>query len=354
MSYTPWQASSADFTLTDKRIVCYDSEFVREHFYYPKLALVQLYQPDWQQARLFDPTVQDLSVLWRNIIQHNAPIVMHAGIQDLELMQTVTGELPSQIRDTQLGFALCHPVPRIGYADMVRHYLDILLPKTATRSDWLLRPLRQEQYDYAADDVGLLSRIYPLLSAELASLGRLSWWQEECAYALSYQHEVTEPYHWYKLRGAPQKLRVAHYSAAEALVNIREQMAAKMDLPRRKVLSDEKLIAIALQKPTNAADVAEHLAESHLMLSDIAMVEDAFERHYKQPVVRQKRALRLNQQQKNRFYQLEKYVRHTAHDLGISRETLATPSQMREWLIKPEDAALNRGWRQPFFSLFKG
>jgi len=118
MIHTPWQHATADTTYDPARILCYDSEFVRERSYIPKLALVQTCQLGGV-AQLYDPL--DGDVPWATILRHPAPIVMHAAAQDLELMQLCGGALPASIRDTQTGFALCTPHLAVSYAALVEH-----------------------------------------------------------------------------------------------------------------------------------------------------------------------------------------------------------------------------------------
>lgn len=348
MSYSPWHLHTPT-AFSPKRALFYDSEFVRERHYYPKLALVQLYQADWQAVQLADPMMQDLTPLWVQIAAHDAPLVMHAALQDLELLWTIAGVLPQQVRDTQIGFALCYPHKAVSYADMVQHYLGILLPKSETRSDWLARPLSAAQCDYAADDVALLGQVYPLLCADLQALGRLAWWQEECAALLSHTRQEAAALAWYQLRSAPQQLKATHHAAAQALVDRREQIAAALDKPRRKILSDEQLIATARRCPENAWEVAELLPPEHLLLEDMDALNAAFALYREQSPPQPKRNLRLSAAEQKRFQQLEKYTHRLAAELNISDDTLATPKQLREWLKNPEQAALNTGWRAAFF-----
>ena len=223
MIHTPWQYATTNATYDPARILCYDSEFVRERSYIPKLALVQTCQPGGS-AQLYDPLEGDIP--WATILLHPAPLVMHAAAQDLELMQLCGGALPATIRDTQIGFALCSPHLAASYATLVEHYLGIVPDKSQTRSDWLARPLNAAQLDYAADDVGLLARLYPLLVADLQRLGRLAWWAEESATQLARQQQTRDAWHWYRLQGAPQ-LRHDDKPVAQILVEARERLAAQ-------------------------------------------------------------------------------------------------------------------------------
>ncbi|SUO94401.1 ribonuclease D [Suttonella ornithocola] len=349
MNYTSWEDAPA-WTFQPNTIICYDSEFVREHSYYPKLALVQIHQPHWRAAALFDPLAHSLKYLWKKLQQHQAPIVLHAGRQDLELLRAESGQLPTQIRDTQLGFALCYPKKMISYADLVEYYLGIKLDKSETRSNWLARPLSDAQCGYAADDVGLLSQVYPYLVEELARLNRLEWWQEECSRMLEVAgRQLPQSLPWYKLKGAPQKLRQPHLFSAQALIAIREYYAAQYDLPRRNVLSDEKLVQIAIRQPTDSVTLAEYLPHDHLMLSNIEQVETVFEKIRKEIIPSRPRAVRLTGVQKKYQEKLERYIQKIAIDLNIAPEILAPPKQVQRFIVHPENSLLLKGWRKIFF-----
>lgn len=354
MYHTPWQISdTATFPFTAGRIIAYDSEFVRERSYYPQLSLVQLHQPGWPSARLVDMRHSDTTALWRRLARHDAPLVIHAAGQDLELMCTDGATLPNSLRDTQIGFALCHRKNTIGYADMIEHYLGIVLDKSETRSDWLARPLSDRQCQYAADDVGPLTACYPLLCARLKRLGRLSWWAEECRRLVAHQVKEKTPYHWYKLRGGPQKLRKAQLPAAQALCALREAVAAAHDLPRRKVLGDDTLIALALTEPSSLYDLAAALGDDHPLLGD-ARAATIFTQTLKQTPPARPRAARVSEKNRKTLERLTLFKEQTAADLDIAADTLASPHQLREWLNSGfQSGVLTSGFRSEIFAAFK-
>lgn len=353
MTYqTKWQLTDHLEQLDPERIVVYDSEFVRERHYYPKLSLVQIMQPAWQKAQLIDMQSELCRSVWQQLAQQRAPVVIHAASQDLELMHLHGQLLPNMFRDTQIGFSLISPHKAISYLGFVQHYLGIDLDKSETRSDWLARPLTNEQCQYAANDVGLLLQAYPLLCADLQRLNRMHWWQEECQNLLHEQYHHKEPYHWFKLRGAPQKIRKIHQNTAEALVQLRETVAEKYDLPRRKILSDEKIIEIALAQPQKFDDCLALLPAEHYFLAEENIAEH-FEQIRTQTPPAQPRAARLNERQRNILTQLMQFTDDVSHALNIHAETLATPNQLRSWILNQEKSALNHGWRQAIFAEFK-
>merc|ERR1712000_715320 len=71
----------------------------------------------------------------------------------LEVCQQLTGVMPTPLSDSQLGGALAGLGGIMGFQRIVKEILNINLPKEETRSDWLKRPLREEQIEYAVADV---------------------------------------------------------------------------------------------------------------------------------------------------------------------------------------------------------
>ncbi|MDO4642827.1 MAG: HRDC domain-containing protein [Cardiobacteriaceae bacterium] len=328
------------------RILCYDSEFVRERSFFPKLSLIQLCQPVCT-AVLFDVLLQPDSVPWQMILSHPSPLVVHAGIQDLELMRLYGGGKPFVVRDTQVGFALCSSQMTVSYAALVAHFLGIYLDKSQTRSDWLLRPLSERQQAYAADDVGLLVRLYPLLVAELQRLGRLSWWAEECTFLLERQKEERAAWHWYRLQGAPS-LCGSEKRVAQILTETRERLAELYDLPRREVLSDQQIIKIAKRRPQQVEAIAEDIGVNHMLWQDMAYLTQQFNEDSVLPSVPMSPRLSPN---KRRFFEhLCQYTNDVASDLGIHPDMLASARLLKQFCAKPDSASrLLTGWRAAFF-----
>ena len=109
--------------------------------------------------------------------------VAHAAEQDIELLQTACGAVPTVVFDTQIaaGF-LGHSSPSL--ARLLDQVLGISLPKGDQLSDWIQRPISDRQIGYAAGDVVHLLNLRAVMAGLLEEMGRLSWALEECAQAL--------------------------------------------------------------------------------------------------------------------------------------------------------------------------
>lgn len=344
MIQTAWQWGQSDDHFAPNRILAYDSEFVRERHYYPKLSLVQI-ADQHGHARLYDAQDDRHAPPWAALFQHRAPIVMHAGSQDLELMQQYGQALPHSLRDTQIGFALLHPEPTVSFSALIDHYLGFAPNKSQTRSDWLQRPLSQAQLDYAANDVGLLLQVYPLMVAQLQRKGRLAWWAEECARLLA-DPPVGTPYAWYHLRLAPQ-LRGKAIVLADILTRAREQVAEQLDKPRRNILADKVLVDLACADIHSTQALAEWLPPEHLLWHALEFLEESFAQSTQYEPTPLPRAPRLTPRQQQFCLRLQRAIHKTATDLHIHAHTIISGKALRQWCSAGDYAQglLRQGWR---------
>lgn len=344
MIQTPWHWGDSQDSFAPHRIIAYDSEFVRERHYYPKLSLVQIAASDGE-ARFYDAANSATAPPWEALLNHASPLVMHAGRQDLEMMRLFGHKLPRSIRDTQIAFALLHPEPTISFSTLVQHYLGFAPDKSQTRSDWLQRPLTQAQLDYAANDVGLLLRIYPLLVADLQSAGRLSWWAEECARMLQDNMEPC-PFYWYHLRLAPQ-LRGPAITIADILCQAREQVARTYDKPRRHILADKILVDIATAGIRDTEALAEWLPPEHLLWEALPFLEQAFNHFSTHTPAPLPRPPRLTMAQHQFCQRLQKAIRKAAAQLNIHPNLIINAKQLRLWCSGKnyDQGLLREGWR---------
>ena len=76
-----------------------DTEFHRERTYFPQVALIQIAWDD--QVALIDPLAVDLKPLAR-VLDGPGLCVLHAGVQDLEVLDLATGTVPQLLFDTQI------------------------------------------------------------------------------------------------------------------------------------------------------------------------------------------------------------------------------------------------------------
>ena len=127
------------------------------------LALLQV--ADHERVWLVDPiTLGDLA---RPALEALAkvPWICHDFSNDGIVLKRLFDLVPGSVLDTMLlARALGYPQP--GLKTMARLKLGIEIPKEEQDSNWMLRPLRESQLDYAARDAALLLPLLRRLAEE--------------------------------------------------------------------------------------------------------------------------------------------------------------------------------------------
>jgi ribonuclease D len=225
-----------------------DTEFHRERTYLPHLALVQLGTDD--RIALVDALEIDVRSLGK-AFQSEAVCVMHAGSQDLEILELECGAVPSRMFDTQIGALFCgYRTSSLG--KLVEGFLGIQLDKSSQLSDWTRRPLPPDDLRYAASDVAHLLALRDALLDRLGEQGRVQWAEEEIERLRSKDRSPPEAETlWWKLRGKT-KLNGRARGVAQELAAWRDGVAKQNNRPPRTVLSDMALLALAQRPARNA------------------------------------------------------------------------------------------------------
>jgi len=241
--------------IADAEYIAVDTEFVRDKTYYPKLCLIQIASPT--AIACIDPiALTNLSALKPILVNPAQVKIFHAARQDLEILYADVGVMPDPIFDTQIAATLLGLGEQIGYGNLVKACLDINLTKQHARADWEKRPLSKAQLDYAADDVRYLVQMYPAIIGDLEKHGRRDWLNKDFEALTNpalYQVELSEQ--WQRVSGN-QKLRRKQLAVLQELCIWREQTAMDKDKPRKWILADNNLIAIATQMPNSKDKLA--------------------------------------------------------------------------------------------------
>lgn len=226
-----------------------DTEFMREHTYRPRLCLVQI--SDGREIACIDPlAIEDLSPLIALLGREDSVKVFHAASQDMEIFYDLEPTaLPRPVFDTQIAAAVLGFGAQVSYGALVQRLLGHSLDKQHARSDWLRRPLSDEELQYAADDVRYLGEVYLRLKTELERRGRLTWIEQDLAQLSDPGRYVNRPeLAWRRLKRLG-RLRPRARSAAQRLAAWREKRAQYSDRPRQWILKDDTLMDIAQRLP---------------------------------------------------------------------------------------------------------
>ena len=237
--------------------VALDTEFVRTRTLYPQLGLIQLYAGD--EVALIDPTtIQDFFPFIALLADDRVTKVLHACGEDLEVFHHTFQQLPQPMCDTQvmanfLGFANSP-----GFATLVQQYFQIEIDKGASRTDWLARPLSDNQLRYAAADVWYLLPLYQQMQAQLAQTEWQSAVKNECEFLLNKRaHSGKYPDTAYFAIPNAWKLNSLELMRLKILAKWRMEEAMKRDLALNFVVRSENLWAVAKYNPKSTSALLE-------------------------------------------------------------------------------------------------
>jgi len=331
--------------IADTSIYCFDTEFHRERTYYARLALIQIAWPDG--IAIVDPLGCDPAPL-AELFSSPALAVVHAGDQDLEIVERACGVLPAQMFDIQIGAGFLG-LASASLGAVVDRLLGLRLEKGDQLTDWMHRPLNTAQLQYAAGDVAYLIECYEELKNRLVELGRWSWAEEECALALAKGKRVPVPEEaWWRLRQARQ-LRGRARGVAQSVAAWRERRAQRLDIPVRNVFPDLAIASIAQRPPQTRAELegVRSLDSRHLGGGAAAEVLGAVAEGSALPAS----ALVLppgpqgDAVAKPTVALAAAYATERAHDLDLDPALLATRADIVDFLQEPPVGRLTMGWR---------
>jgi ribonuclease D len=200
---------------------------------------------------------------------------------------------------------------------------------------------------YAAGDVAYLLALRTEMVERLDALGRLTWALEECAESVRTRRVKVVPEEtWWKM-GDVRRLSGRSRGVAQEVAAWRERRAAAVDRPRRSILSDLAMLAIAQRPPKNRRDLEQirGVDGRHLAQGQAAEILAAVQRGLDLPPG----SLRLPpeggaQAPAAAVAVCTGPVRQIADDLHFDQGLLASRADITA-LLCAEPSRLDHGWR---------
>ncbi len=322
-----------------------DTEFHRERTYFPQVALIQVAWED--QVVLIDPLVLDLKPL-AQILDGPGLCILHAGVQDLEVLDLATGTVPQRIFDTQIAAGF------LGLANgslksLLDRYLNVPLPKGDRLTDWLQRPLTAEQLRYAAADVDHLLELTDCLQEQLIEEGRLEWAFEESSLLRDRPRNRRVPEDAILRIKEARSLKGTSFRVATAVAAWRERRAAEADVPVRQVLPDLGVVAIAQRAPTSGDQLSalRGVESRHLRNGADKEILTAVQvgQRMSTDQVRPPRSPELPRHLRPVVTLVTAWISQLARDHRLDPALLATRADVEAVLKDDPDSRLHHGWR---------
>ncbi|MEZ5379424.1 MAG: HRDC domain-containing protein [Acidimicrobiales bacterium] len=321
-----------------------DTEFHREKTYFPQVALVQLAWAD--QVALIDPLAVDLGPM-AELLDSDSVCVMHAGTQDLEVLDLACGTVPTTLFDTQVAAGFLG-IATGSLASLLDIYLGVQLAKGDRLTDWLQRPLTNDQLAYAAGDVDNLLDLAGLLEGRLADLGRLEWALSECELVRTKPRGRRAPEDAVHRIKEARSLKGKTARVAKAIAAWRENRAAEANVPVRQILPDIAVVGIAQQTPKSVRDLERirGLDGRHLRAGAadelLAAVGEGLRATDDAPKVREPS---LSKDLRPVVTLVTAWISQLARDHQLDPALLATRSDVEGLLADNPASRLHEGWR---------
>lgn len=323
-----------------------DTEFHRERTYRPEAALIQVAWPG--DLVLIDPLAVDVGPLGE-VLSGSGLMVAHAAGQDLEVLEHCCGTVPERIFDTQIaaGF-LGHGTPALS--SLYESEIGWRPPKADRLTDWLVRPLKTSQLEYAASDVMHLLDIHDRLASRLQELDRLGWAETEFDLLLERNRRIQRPEDaWTRLKDV-RHLRRRDLPVVRSVAMWRELRAARVNQPVRHVLPDMAVVSIARSAPRTTKDLAavrgvgEGMARGRLGPAILQAVADGLASDWRPPPAPRRRS---DQAERLRpaVVLVTSWVGQLARERMIEPSLLATRADIEALIRGDADARLSTGWR---------
>lgn len=241
--------------LRDASLIGFDTEFIGEETYRPRVCLVQVATD--REVALVDPLALaargeagSLQDLYEGIASTRATSLVHAGFHDVEAIRLSLGRDPRQVVDTQVAAAMVGLPWPASLATVLEALAGHRPGKAHTFTEWDARPLSRTQLLYAADDVRYLPLLWDRLAEALEAKGRLAWAIEESAERLA--DAPFDPRSQVKRISRADLVGLVNRSIITELVLERQAIARHHDVPPRAALPDAAVADIARARPEDA------------------------------------------------------------------------------------------------------
>ncbi|MEM8923754.1 MAG: HRDC domain-containing protein [Actinomycetota bacterium] len=322
-----------------------DTEFHRERTYFPQAALVQIAWND--QLALVDPLAVDMKPL-AAVLDGPGLCVLHAGVQDLEVLDLIAGTVPQQIFDTQIAAGFLG-LSNGSLKSLLDRFCNVSLPKGDRLTDWLQRPLTDDQLRYAAADVEHLLALTDEIQRQLMAAGRLQWAFEESALLRERPRNRRVPEEAILRIKEARSLKGQSFRVATAIAAWRERRAAELDIPVRQVLSDLGVVAVAQAAPTDvrALNGLRGVDGRHLRngAGQEILTAVQFGQRMKDDLDRPARSPELPRHLRPVVSLVTAWISQLARDHKLDPALLATRADVEALLKGDPESRLHHGWR---------
>jgi len=224
--------------IKNKKKIFFDTEFERRSTYKAIISIVVIF--DGKNIGIIDCLEKNIKFkkIFKFLNKKNITLVIHSCRQDLEIFLSVVKKILFTVFDTQIAalFNGYHEAP--SYKKLVHDFCKISLDKSLQKDDWLKRPISNEKINYLINDVYYLKIIFNKLNSQLVRKSKLNLFNklvEKEIFKISHENY---PIIFKKKLGN----NILKNKKFIKIVNLRDKLARKINLPKNWVFSDKQII----------------------------------------------------------------------------------------------------------------
>ena len=242
-------------TLEKEASVAVDTESNSLYAYQEQVCLIQFSTPT--EDFLLDPlALPDLDGLTSLFANPKIEKIFHAAEYDLICLKRDFGFVFNNIFDTMIAARILS-YKAVGLGKLLEQKFNVTVDKKFQKANWGKRPLSDEMLNYARLDTHYLIPLRKLLKQELQSQDHWLLAQEDFQMAtnINGNNHRPEVAIWERI-GGRAKLDPRQATILNEGCLTREELAAKMNRPTFKVISNKLLLRLAQEKPRNNQELS--------------------------------------------------------------------------------------------------
>jgi len=224
--------------IKNKKKIFFDTEFERRSTYKAIISIVVIF--DGKNIGIIDCLEKNIKFkkIFKFLNKKNITLVIHSCRQDLEIFLSVVKKILFTVFDTQIAalFNGYHEAP--SYKKLVHDFCKISLDKSLQKDDWLKRPISNERINYLINDVYYLKIIFNKLNSKLVRKGKLNLFNKVVKKEIFKISHENYPIIFKKKLGN----NILKNKKFIKIVNLRDKLARKINLPKNWVFSDKQII----------------------------------------------------------------------------------------------------------------
>ncbi len=265
--------------LEKQPVLAIDCEMDSMYAYGTSLCLVQVGWGADEEALIDGLVDMDRARLGALFADPRKVKIFHGGENDIGLMRAHWGFDFSNTFDTMAASQILGH-DGVGLAAVLKRQFDVHVSKKFQKADWRVRPLPEEQAEYARLDVRYLIPLRETLLAELEELDRVE--EAECEFARIASANIPEkpfdPDSWVRVKGS-RDLPAKSRGLVKELYIARDAIAKRLDRAPYRVLHDSAILELAKKRP-KSEDAYRRLrgVNRHLGKQDVDALLDAVRR----------------------------------------------------------------------------